>query len=62
MHVELTSEQVTVLVESLETEVADLRMEIAHCDAARFKEGLRTRKDTLASVLQALREQAGVAG
>ncbi len=60
MHVELTSEQAELLAEFLENEQADLRMEIAHTDQAQFKEDLRRRKEIMAPVLLALREQTGV--
>ena len=60
MRIEFTSEQAEVVIDVLQTEATDLRMEIAHTDTAQSKDDLRRRQELLASVLTALREQADV--
>lgn len=52
---DLTKEQLTVLIEVLESAHADLRMEIRHTDRRSFREMLQERKRIVARVLDSLR-------
>ena len=55
-HLDLKSEEREVLLEVLEEQLSDLRMEIADTDNAGYKEELRKRKDVLDSLLKALQK------
>jgi len=54
LHVELSSEEVGMLQEVLESAISDLRMEIADTDRLEFREQLKERKDATRKLLQAL--------
>ena len=54
LHVELSSEEVEMLQEVLESEISDLRMEIADTDRLEFREQLKERKETIRKLLKAL--------
>ena len=53
-HLDLRSHERSVLIEVLEGVLSDLRMEIADTDQIAWKEGLRTRREVLVKVREAL--------
>ncbi|HXF63360.1 MAG TPA: hypothetical protein VNK95_17155 [Caldilineaceae bacterium] len=55
VQIELTSEEVQVLVETLEYVRSELRMEIADTDSGRFRQGLKHERDVLDAILKKLR-------
>ena len=54
MNVELNQSQASVLAEVLESYLGDLSTEIAHTDSYEFRQGLKERREILASILQSL--------
>lgn len=54
MHIELTDGQAEVLRDLLRGALADLSSEIAATDNAGYREGLRTRRQSLETVLAQL--------
>ncbi|MEJ2199397.1 MAG: hypothetical protein P8X63_00040 [Desulfuromonadaceae bacterium] len=52
---ELTDEQQQVLNDLLEATLSDLSMEISHTDQKDFRDGLKQRRETLQSILAALK-------
>lgn len=59
IQVVLSEEERGILGEILESDLSDLRMEIANTDSMDFREMLKTRKEVLKKVLQALQIAAG---
>ena len=59
IQVVLSEEERDILGEILESDLSDLRMEIASTDRMDFREMLKTRKEVLKKVLQALQVAAG---
>ena len=59
IQVVLSEEERGILGEILESDLSDLRMEIASTDRTDFREMLKTRKEVLKKVLQALQVAAG---
>lgn len=53
--IELTSEEIKVLVETLEYVRSELRMEIADTDSMRFRQDLKRDRDVLDAILDKLR-------
>ena len=58
-NLELTSEELKVLEDTLERSVSDLAMEVGHTDSRDFKETLKQKKSVLDHVLEKVRN-AGV--
>ncbi len=52
---EMAGEELDVLIEVLENEISDLRMEIADTDRFEYRMGLKARKHVLEKVLEELR-------
>jgi hypothetical protein len=52
---DLTDEERTILVETLESFLSELRMEIADTDQMDFREGLKRRKAALMKTVEQLR-------
>ena len=55
IHLELTKEEKEILIDILENNLSDLRMEIADTDKMDFREMLKKQKDVLKKVLETLR-------
>lgn len=53
-HLELTVEELDVLRETLETQVEDLRVELAHTDTLGFKKILKHRLEVLSHLVSRL--------
>jgi len=53
---ELSKEEKQTLIEVLEDNISDLRMEIADTDSSIFKEEIRGRKKILIDILERLKE------
>lgn len=53
--IDLTPEEQGMLVEMLETRLADLRMEISDTDSLDFRNELKKRKEALAKLIDALK-------
>lgn len=63
LQVELTPNEIRILLEVLESYLSDLRMEIADTDRMDFREMLKERKGVLLKLQQALqRTGAGLEG
>ncbi|HSH68491.1 MAG TPA: hypothetical protein VK997_01140 [Deferrisomatales bacterium] len=54
-HLELSEAEVEALGEVFETYLSDLRMEIVATDRAEFREGLKTRKELILSMLERMK-------
>ena len=54
IELDLTREECEVLLETLESDLSDLRMEIADTDSLDFRDMLKGRKAVLAKVIEAL--------
>ena len=59
IQLDLSNEERLVLLEMLETDLSDLRMEIADTDRQEFREMLKGRKAILAKTIEALQEAGG---
>lgn len=59
IQLDFTREEGEILLEILETELSDLRMEIANTDSLDFREMLKQRKEVVKKVITALRGEAG---
>lgn len=55
-HLDLKPEEKEILLEVLEEELSELRMEIADTDNSGYKDELRKRKDVLDHILNALKK------
>ncbi len=55
VQLDLTKGEKEILIEVLESNISDLRMEIADTDNLDFRETLKSQKKVLAKVLEALR-------
>ncbi len=55
LELDLSQEEKTILKSLLESELSDLRMEIADTDRMEFREMLKRRKAVLVKVIEALR-------
>ena len=53
---ELSKEEKQTLIEVLEDNISDLRMEIADTDSSIFKEEIRSKKKILIDILERLKE------
>jgi hypothetical protein len=53
-HLELTVNEMTVLKETLESHVEDMKVELAHTDTHHFKEMLKRRLDLLERIVSRL--------
>lgn len=53
--IDLTPEEQGMLVEMLETRLADLRMEISDTDSLDYRNELKKRKEALAKLIDALK-------
>ena len=53
---ELTQEEKEMLIDILENDLSDLRMEIADTDSLDFREMLKKQKEVLMKVLETLRQ------
>jgi hypothetical protein len=58
MMIELTSEEVKVLQETLTGEISELGMEIADTDRKDFRDGLKKRKALLLGLVEKLKAMA----
>jgi hypothetical protein len=58
IQIDLSRSEREILVQVLEADLSDLRMEIAHTDLLEYREGLKDRKRVLSKVLEALRQEA----
>jgi hypothetical protein len=56
IHLELTQEEKEMLIDILENNLSDLRMEIADTDKMDFREMLKKQKAVLKKVLETLRQ------
>ena len=56
IHLELTKEEKELLIDVLENDLSDLRMEIADTDKMDFREILKKQKEVLKKVLETLRQ------
>jgi ribosome recycling factor len=56
IQLELTEEERKSLIEILEADLSDLRMEISHTDRLDFRDMLKGRKAVLGKLLEALRQ------
>ena len=56
IHLELTQEEKEMLIDILENDLSDLRMEIADTDSLDFREMLKKQKEVLKKVLETLRQ------
>lgn len=56
IHLELTKEEKEMLIDILENDLSDLRMEIADTDKMDFREILKKQKGVLKKVLEILRQ------
>ncbi|MCR4321189.1 MAG: hypothetical protein NUV74_12750 [Candidatus Brocadiaceae bacterium] len=56
IHLELTQEEKEMLIDILENDLSDLRMEIADTDSLDFREMLKKQKEVLMKVLETLRQ------
>ncbi len=54
IELDLTREECRVLLETLESDLSDLRMEIADTDSLDFRDMLKDRKAVLTKVIEAL--------
>jgi len=59
IQLDLSNEERLVLLEMLETDLSDLRMEIADTDRQEFREMLKGRKAILAKTIELLQEAGG---
>jgi hypothetical protein len=55
---ELTDSECRILAHILESDLSDLRMEIAGTDRLEFRQRLKTRKQVIAKVLEAIHSGA----
>lgn len=56
IHLELTKEEKETLIDILENDLSDLRMEITDTDSLDFREILKKQKEVLKKVLETLRQ------
>jgi len=56
IHLELTQEEKEMLIDILENDLSDLRMEIADTDSLDFREMLKKQKEVLKKALETLRQ------
>lgn len=56
LELKLSSAEQQILVEVLDSAISDLGMEIANTDSQDYREGLKTRKQTLIKVVDSLRQ------
>ena len=56
IHLELTQEEKEMLIDILENDLSDLRMEITDTDSLDFREMLKKQKEVLMKVLETLRQ------
>jgi hypothetical protein len=56
IHLELTKEEKELLIDILENDLSDLRMELADTDSLDFREMLKKQKEVLKKVLETLRQ------
>ena len=56
IHLEITQEEKEMLIDILENNLSDLRMEIADTDSLDFREMLKKQKEVLKKVLETLRQ------
>ncbi|MBZ5534654.1 MAG: hypothetical protein LAO31_01765 [Acidobacteriia bacterium] len=54
IHISLTDEEKEVLIQILEEYVSDLRIEISHTDDTSFRTPLKSRKEAIGRILDAL--------
>ena len=54
IHLELTKEEKEMLIDILENDLSDLRMEITDTDSLDFREMLKKQKEVLKKVLETL--------
>ena len=52
---DITTEEKEVLIESIETAISNLGLEIADTDKREFKDGLKTKKAALMKILEQLK-------
>jgi hypothetical protein len=55
LHLDLTPEEMTILIETLQGSITDLRMEVADTDNADYRDMLKSRERVLKHVLAALK-------
>lgn len=58
-HIDLTSEELQLLREILESTLSDLRMEIVDTDRSDYKESLKQRKDLLTRLVEKIQGVEG---
>lgn len=58
LHLDLSTEELGILIETLETAITELRMEIADTDNGRYRAMLKDRERVLKQVLAALKTTA----
>lgn len=56
IHLEITQEEKEILIDILENDLSDLRMEITDTDKMDFREMLKKQKEVLKKVLETLRQ------
>ena len=57
IQLDVGKQEVLILIETLETDVSDLRMEIADTDSMDYREMLKDKKEALKRILESLRSQ-----
>ena len=57
IQLDVGKQELLILIETLESDVSDLRMEIAATDSMDYREILKDKKEALKRVLESLRSQ-----
>lgn len=60
--IDLNKEEARGLLELLEADLSDLRMEIADTDALSYRDGLRAKKLVVQRVIERLQKETGLTG
>jgi len=55
LNLDITTEEKEILLESIETSISNLGLEIADTDRQEFKEGLKTKKAALMKILEQMK-------
>jgi hypothetical protein len=55
LNLDITTEEKEILMESIETAISNLGLEIADTDKREFKDGLKTKKTALMKILEQLK-------
>ncbi len=57
VQIDLAANEIEILIDVLENDLSDLRMEISHTDRLDFREKLKVKKGVLTTVLDALKTE-----